>query len=360
MEIDELIAKYLSNETSLEEVDEFMRWKEASPENESLFHQSEEVWRLAHDQQKYIRVDRERTWMKIEKRISRQYSLSVMLRVACVAASIALMLGLSLPYLIAGRKNVQSGPPQIISLYVPGGVCSKTILPDSTVVWLNALSSISYPNCFTGDTRTIELTGEAFFDVAHDENKPFIIQSGNIRVNVLGTSFNFKHYNGDTHAVLAVETGTVALSTSASKTTYLKAGQYANVNNRTLQTEVFDAIPTVTVKKKTPAADTTTPEMVEKEEQNNQFSVWRNYVLVFRDEPFSNILNQLARRYNVEFEIRDKEIMDYVYTATFDDMSIEDILKLIKISSPIDYTIKSLTSKTSNDYEKRKVTIFRK
>jgi len=264
-----------------------------------------------------------------------------------------------LPYLLNGHKKEMSGQPQMISLYVPGGVCSKTVLPDSTVVWLNASSSISYPNSFTGDTRTIELVGEAFFDVARDESKPFIIQSGNIRVNVLGTSFNFKHYEGDTHAVLAVETGTVSLSTGASKTTNLKAGQYATVNNRTLQTRVFDATPTVALKKEEPVA-TATPSMVEKETQNNQFSVWRHYVLVFRDEPFNNILNELARRYNVEFEIRDKEIMDYVYTATFNDISLEDILKLLKISSPIDYTIKSLTSNTSNAYEKRKVTIFRK
>ena len=359
MEIDELIAKYLSGETTPEEVDEVFRWKEATPENEALFRQSEEAWRLAHDQRKHVQVDRERTWFRIKKQIARQYTLPVMLRVAGIAASVALLIGLSLPYLFTGHTDVLSGTPQIISLYVPGGVYSKTILPDSTVVWLNATSSIHYPNYFSGDTRTIELMGEAFFDVARDESKPFIIQSGNIRVNVLGTSFNFKHYKGDTHAVLAVETGTVTLSTGASKATNLKAGQYATVNSRTLQTEVFDAIPTVSVKKEEPSA-TAPPRMVEKEAQNNQFSVWRNYVLVFRDEPFNNILNELARRYNVEFEVRDKEIMDYVYTATFNDLSLEDILKLLKISAPIDYTIKNLTSNTSNAYEKRKVTIFRK
>jgi len=360
MEIDELIAKYLSGEADPEEVREIIRWKKSSPENESMFRQSEDVWRLAHDQQKYIPVDRERTWNKIQKRISRQYSLSIMLRVAGIAASVALVLGLALPYLFSSdHKKVISDQPQIISLYVPGGVCSKTVLPDSTVVWLNASSSLNYPSYFTGDTRTVELVGEAFFDVARDESKPFIIQSGNIRVNVLGTSFNFKHYKGDTHAVLAVETGTVTLSTGTSKTTNLKAGQFAKVNNRTLQTQVFDVIPAVSVKKEDSTV-TAMPGMVEKETHNNQFSVWRNYVLVFRDEPFNNILNELARRYNVEFEIQDKELTDYVYTATFNDMSLEDILKLLKTSSPIDYTIKSLTSNTSNAYEKRKVTVFRK
>ena len=65
----------------------------------------------------------------------------------------------------------------------------------------------------------------------------YFIHSGNIRVNVLGTSFNFKHYEGDTHAVLAVETGTVTLTTSPSSTMSLEAGQYATADNRTLQTQ---------------------------------------------------------------------------------------------------------------------------
>ena len=359
MEIDELIAKYLSGEASPEEVNDLVEWVQASPENELLFRQSEEAWRLTHDPSKPIHIDRERTWAMIKKRISRQYSLPAMLRIAGVAAAVALVLGLAVPYLLNGHQNEMSVQTQIISLYVPGGVCSKTVLPDSTVVWLNASSSISYPSRFDGDTRTVELVGEAFFDVARDESKPFIIQSGKLRVNVLGTSFNFKHYEGDTHAAIAVETGMVSLSTGASKTTQLEAGQYATVDNRTLQTQVYDDIPTVTIKKEELTA-TNTPVMVDRESLNNQFSLWRSYVLVFRDEPFINILNELSRHYNVDFEIRDKEIMDYEYTATFNDMGLEDILKLLKISAPIDYTIKSLTSNTDNAYGKRKVTIFRK
>ena len=359
MEINELIAKYLRGETSPEEVDEIMMWKQLSPENEALFRQSEDVWHLAHDQRRPVAVDKERTWTMIKKRISRQYSWPAMLRVAGIAATVALLLGLALPSLLNGHKNETPNNPQMISLYVQGGVCSKTVLPDGTVVWLNASTTISYPSCFNGDTRTVELTGEAFFDVARDETKPFIIQSGKLQVNVLGTSFNFKHYEGDTHASLAVETGMVTLSTGESKTTNLEAGQYATIDNRTLQTQVHNEIPTVSVKKEE-LSTTNSPVMVDRETLNNQFSLWRNYVLVFRDEPFNNILNELSRRYNVDFDIRDKEIMDYEYTATFNDMSLEDILKLLKISAPIDYTIKSLTSNTANAYGKRKVTIFRK
>ena len=360
MNIDALITKYLSGETSPEEEERLNSWKKASPDNGLIFRRSEDAWDLAHTDRKHIRINRERTWNRIQERIVRRYSLPTLLRVAGIAASVALVLGLALSGFF-GNDNTgkKQGQPQTITLYVPGGVCSKTVLPDNTVVWLNASSSISYPSHFDGDTRTVEMVGEAFFDVARDETKPFIIKSGNMRVNVLGTSFNFKHYEGDTHAVLAVETGTVTLTTSPSSTTSLEAGQYATVNNRTLQTDVYNSTPTISAKKEEHSA-TATPSMVEKETHTNQFSAWRDYRIVFRDEPFGDVLNELSRRYNAEFEIQDEEIEDYIYTATFDDMGLEDILKLLKISAPIDYTIKNLTSNNSNTYGKRKVIIFRK
>jgi ferric-dicitrate binding protein FerR (iron transport regulator) len=264
-------------------------------------------------------------------------------------------------YLFSGESK--SGIPQkphTITLYVPGGVCSKTILPDNTIVWLNSSSTISYPNNFDGNTRTVELIGEAFFDVTHDETKPFIIQSGDIQVKVLGTSFNFKHYAEDTHAVLAVETGTVTLSAGTSAATTLNAGKYATVDNKSFKTKVYNTPPVSSTKKTTVDDSSTSPKMKAKETYTDQFSSWRDYKMVFRDEPFSNVLNELSRKYNAEFEIQGEEIKDYVYTATFDDMSLEDVLTLLKISAPIDYTIKSLTSNEMNAYGKRRVTIFRK
>jgi len=334
MDIDALIAKYLSGESTPEETDRINYWRELSPDNELLFRQSEEVWHLTHRPQSHL--NKERTWSGIQKGISRHYSLRELFRVACIAASVALVLGWSLTRILTvDHQNKIVDHPQMVTLYVPAGVRSKTILPDSTVVWLNACSKINYPSYFDGNTRNIELIGEAFIDVKPDETKPFIISSGNLKIKVLGTSFNFKHYEEDTHAILAVETGTVALSTTSSSITTLHAGKYASIDNHTLQTKVSDI----------PQAGLAT---------------WRNLKMIFRDEPVSNILNELSRRYNVEFEIRGEAIKNYIYTATFDNMNLEDVLKLLKMSSPIDYSIQSLTINTSNAYGKRQVIIFQK
>ena len=336
MDIDELIAKYLCGESAPEETDTVNKWRGLSPENEIIFRQSEEAWHLTYTHRPAGDFKKDRTWAGIRKSISRHYSLHALMRVACVAASIAIVLGWALTRIFTNdHPAIVAAQPQTVTLHVPAGVSSKTILPDHTVVWLNASSVISYPSYFDGRTRTVELTGEAFFEVTPDKNQPFVIHSGNLKVNVLGTSFNFKHYEEDTHAILAVETGAVTLSTGSATPTTLQAGKSATVDNQTLKTQIYD-----------------TPK--------GGVAEWRNYKMIFRDEPISNILNDLSRRYNVEFEIRGEAIKHYIYTATFDNMSLEDVLMLLKLSSPIDYSIKSLTINTSNAYGKRQVIIFQK
>ena len=360
MDIDALIAKFLNGECSPEEIITINEWRQLSPENELIFEQSEDAWQLTNINRMYIPFNKENVWNAIRGKISRQYSLPVLLRVAGIAASVTLVLGWALTKIFSNNHSgIIEERPQLITLHVPAGVCSETILPDSTVVWLNASSMLRYPSYFDGDTRTIELIGEAFFEVTCDEAKPFIINSGNIRVDVLGTSFNFKHYREDTHAILAVEKGTVSLSAGATRATTLQAGKYATVDTHTLQTKVFDA-PPGNMSLKNNQAPASLPVMTDKNKSSGQHSSWRNYTLIFRDEPVGNVLNELSRRYNAEFVLTGKDIRHYVYTATFDDMSLEDVLKLLKISSPIDYSITNITNNASNIYGKRKVTIIGK
>ena len=363
MDINVLIAKYLDGESDPEEVDEISAWRSLSDENDLFFKQSEDAWRLAKSYRTPVHFDKERTWSGIAKRTkttARQYTTSSLLRVAGIAASVALVIGCALSYIFTnGRRNAMIEQPQKITLYVPAGVSSKTVLPDGTVIWLNASSTLSYPSYFNGDTRTVELIGEAFFDVSRDENKPFIIQSGSLTVNVLGTSFNFKHYEEDSQAVLAVVTGTVTLSTDAVTNTKLPAGKYATVELRSLRTKVFDTPPSNSTG---PNSETSPakPEMTSGDANSDQFSSWRNNKMIFRDEPFVNVLNELSRRYNVEFEIRGDEIKHYEYTATFDNLSLEDVLNLLKMSSPINYSIQHVKTNTEQSYGKRKVTISQK
>ncbi len=333
MDIDALIAKYLKGACTPDERSEFERWRKSSPQNEKLFLRSEEAWRLAcADPAKSI-SSREIVWAKVSRHIFRQYSRQMLIRVAAVAASVALLIGFSLSYWIwNGRYHDQN---REITLNVPGGVRSKTTLPDGTVVWLNSSSTLRYPLFFDGNSRNVELIGEAFFEVKPDRKKPFMIRSNEIQVRVVGTSFNFRHYTEDSHAVLAVETGKVSLSHGSSGPVVVSANQYVKVDNSTGKLNIFEA-------------------------RNDHFSSWRDNKIIFRNEPFGNVLNELSRKYNVLFEIRDDQVKTYTYTATFENLTLEDILELLKMSSPINYKSENLTINQQNAYERRKIMIYSK
>ncbi len=333
MDIEALTAKYLNGACSQDETNDLKLWRESSSQNEKLFRRSEEAWRLAKADPLRNISEKKAVWDRISQYISRRYSKITVIRVAGIAASVALFIGFALSYLVwYGKLHPQN---RQIVMQVPGGVRSQITLPDGTLVWLNSSSTLRYPLFFDGNEREVELIGEAFLEVSPNPRQPFIIRSNEIQVKVLGTSFNFKHYAEDSHAVLAVETGRVTLSRSSSDPVTVTASQYATISNETGQMKVFETT-------------------------SNHFSSWRDNRVVFRNEPFGNVLNELSRKYNVHFEIRNDVIKTYTYTATFEDLTLEDIMELLKMSSPIDYKTETLTLNQQHAYEKRKILIFRK
>ena len=140
--------------------------------------------------------------------------------------------GISLVKLADGRIAYQgnSGAVMYNTLQNPRGsrVVAMT-LSDGTRIWLNSESSIRYPNLFTGNERQVEITGEAYFEVAHDPNKEFIVSSGNVKTEVLGTHFNVNAYRDDGNTKITLLEGSVRVTSEHHETT-LVPGQQAEVN----------------------------------------------------------------------------------------------------------------------------------
>jgi transmembrane sensor len=114
---------------------------------------------------------------------------------------------------------------------VNGQVASLT-LADGTRVWLNGGSKLSYPEAFRGDKREITLTGEAFLEVTHDAKKSFIVHTGNIRTQVLGTSFNVKAYPEDSFVKVDVVTGKVGVVAALAPTVFLTPAEEVTVDKK--------------------------------------------------------------------------------------------------------------------------------
>lgn len=187
------------------------------------------------------------------------------------------------------------------------------VLPDGSSITLNANSSLKYPEEFDDDVRKVTLIGEAFFDIQKDENKPFIVQTEHLKVRVIGTSFNIKSYPKDEKTETTLVTGKVEI---------LQKKKKASIVLKPSQRAIFD-------KKKNDIK-------VDKVDSKN-IVAWQDGKLIFDKTPLKQVVLDLNRKYNVEFVITSDILLQYKYTGEFDNLKLEEVLELLKISSPIKY-----------------------
>lgn len=169
-------------------------------------------------------------------------------------------------------------------LIIPYGKTSEILLPDRTKVFLNAGSRLIYPENFTGDTREVYLVGEAFFEVKHDRNHPFIVLVGDLRIKVLGTRFNVSAYPTDNIIETVLADGKVSLGQNNAgffdKTTDLVPDQMASFDKTTKKTNV-------------------------KTVETDNYTLWTSGILKFQSTDLNRILKQVERFYNIRFHFSD-------------------------------------------------------
>lgn len=175
----------------------------------------------------------------------------------------------------------------INQLVMPHGKFSKILLSDSSIVWLNAGSSIIYPSSFTEKIRKIVLFGEAYFSVAKNNNQPFIVQTTELEIKVLGTEFNVSAYPEDNLIQTVVNKGSVSIrkigNSKDEKDIILKPNQLASFDKTTNQTEVN-------------FVDT------------DFYTLWTNGLLCFENRDFNRVIKSLERYYDIHIRFNDPMI----------------------------------------------------
>lgn len=190
------------------------------------------------------------------------------------------------------------------------------VLEDGTRVTLNANTIFSYPKNFSENSREVTLKGEAFFDVAHNPDSPFLVNTDNgMKILVLGTRFNVKSYSEDRNIETTLVSGKVqVLEENDNKAVILSPSQRATYVKEE-EKMIIDNV----------SADNLT--------------AWRQGKLVYDETPIRQVISDLKRTYNVAIEVRSEEIMDFKYTGVFDNLSIDQIMDLFEVSSPILYEL---------------------
>ncbi|HEY1112621.1 MAG TPA: FecR domain-containing protein [Chitinophagaceae bacterium] len=208
-----------------------------------------------------------------------------------------------------GEKG--SGEMLYHTMTTPRGRQYHLVLADGTRVWLNAASSITYPTAFTGTERTVSISGEVYFEVAHQAGKPFEVQKGDVRVQVLGTHFNVNAYEEESSLNVTLLEGAVRV-VKGEKSSAIKPGQQAQVHTGDLQ-----VVSGVNV---------------------DEVMAWKNGSFRFGGADIGSIMRQLARWYDVEI-VYNKKIEDRFYAEIPRDTKLSDVLKALELTGEVRFGI---------------------
>jgi ferric-dicitrate binding protein FerR (iron transport regulator) len=314
-----LIIKFLHEECTPEEVQSLIVWRQESPNNETIFQELAYTWNHDHAKKdREVIPSKTKVWSLIQSRIDidneifPSFSKRYVVTVVAMAASIALIIGLSISFALLYKL-----PSPISYAYVetPSGQKSHIILPDGTKVWLNSGSKIAYSSDYNKRLRTVTLIGEAFFDVVHNSQRPFIVNTGKINVKVLGTAFDVHAYPDDTSIEVSLLRGSVSVESAIDQTQIgmLRPNQKATINKSNLLCDVSDCN----------AADD---------------NIWINNQLKFEGETTNKMFKQLDRWFGVDIAA-DNFSKDKRYWFTLKTESLNETLELINKITPICYTI---------------------
>ena len=306
-----LLAKYLIGSLSPEEMEEVLRWRDLSAENEVVFSEVLRL-RLSWNAAKY--ADGERIDMALEKvnvRINRARRYRIARSLLKYAAIILLFVSFS----AVGWNYFKPETYVTIALGDSESV-KKVTLDDGSVVWLRGNSVLKIPQSFSAVNRTVSLQGEAFFDVAKNAQYPLYVSTNYVNIKVLGTAFNVKTDEKHQNVETVLARGKVALldkqwnpildMSPGEKVTY-------DNNKNEYATEVVDV---------------------------NVCTAWRLYQFVFENVTLREIVNQLSVKFNVNINLESTKLAQRKFRCVInEDESLPDILKLLKYLAPIQYRI---------------------
>jgi len=313
-----LLSRILSGEANPEEKEGFYHRLGESKADEGSFYDIKSLWIRASMQNKSMDVDSEyNEFLNRIKQPIRQRTYSFGRRVMKYAAIILFMLcigGLS-GYFISGWdiKNASSGMQKFSALKGSVGIVE---LADGTKIWLNSGSQLTYREDRIGKQRLAELTGEAFFEVSHNEKIPFLVKAGKITIRDLGTTFNIKAYSRDNLIETSLVEGKAEiLNSNGNSLTALKPGESAIYSADNEKIEI-------------------------KQITDNVLSAWREGKFVIRDQRLEDIFTELSRWYDIEFRFENQEFKDYRYTGNIKkSTTAQHILKMLKLTAHFNYRI---------------------
>lgn len=347
----ELFEKYLNNSYSEEEFDIISGWIKSQALKKESKRWGFDDWKSFNPEVSVNDKEKYTDWLnQIHKKIILNQNnpsdkgkltlsnLSVWIgRVAAVL--ILPLLGILFYVLSVNNFQLNKYSDVVVdSLEIVAPIGSRTVvqLSDGTVAHLNFGSKIKYPHTFNGETREVMLTGEGYFNVAHNPEQPFIVKTKNLNVKAIGTEFNVSAYPDNDFVATTLVKGKVLVekplnSGNSIPVEEMKPGQHINYNIKT--NKAYSSVGDV-----------------------EKYVAWKDGKLVFKNEPIVQIANSLGRMFNVDIEVAE-EIRNFTFTVTLVDEPLFQILDLMTIATPVDYQVVPRKKQSDGTFTKQKIII---
>jgi transmembrane sensor len=267
----------------------------------------------------YQQINAAEDWKTIRNRIGikRPRKFSALLRYAAV-----FIFAVGVTYYVS-QLATNKLDSRLTTIEAPAGTRTVVTLPDSSKVWLNAHSKISYGANFDSDNRNVKLEGEAFFDVV-SKKVPFSIHTPVYDITVLGTAFNVKVYPDDRESVTTLVRGSLRIERMTS------SGQREHIilkpNEKVLLPNQREA-----------------DFVVKKDIDAEGESAWKDGWLSVRGESLHELARKIERLYDVKIKFQDQVLESYRYTGRIRQLSLEQVLKALALTSPVEFTIEEKT-----------------
>ena len=307
-----LILKYLGGEASKDEQERLHQWLSEDSGHHEI---------LAHYREIYHKKYRHAITFNVEKGLSRLDSkigdhegtvrrLSLKRTAWAIAAAfVVLAVTLAIFYI---EEYDRPGTPSYVEKSNPYGQKSTFKLGDGSTVKLNSGSKLQFPSEFAENERRVILTGEAFFEVAKDANRPFIVYAAGISTTVLGTSFNVRAFEEEENAVVSVATGKVRVAGKAGEGVELAPAEEVIYHKKEMR-------------------------MAKQASQLERVIAWKENILWFEKSPLAQVAADLEKWYGVTVAFNNDKIKGCRLTGSFTNERLTNVLESIKISTGISY-----------------------
>ena len=325
----ERISKFIHRKTNIKEELDMLKWVQSEDYEQELAQAVSDDLEDAYSMDELESEDLSHiytniisnTESKIPKRSTSLFRTSVLYKYVATLLLFCLIGLLVYEYALRTDVTVEAESTQVVKTNVKGRK-STIHLSDGSVIYLNSESSISYPQKFSDSLRIVELKGEAFFEVKHHENKPFIVKAGDLDIKVLGTSFNVRTFEGMNEMVVSLATGKVEIKRSqekgsvfAEESVILFPGQRIDYHK---ENQFFSS--------------------VYKFDPVLEFG-WKDGILAFENASVEEVVQILERWYNVDIQLLNYPEDAWQYKARHDNESLELVLKSIAYNEGIDFEI---------------------